>query len=367
MKSPSRFKSRCLWHTQTAAQREQQEAAAAAAAAAERALEAERRTVAAARVEAAAAQEAAEAERAAKYAADAEARELQRILDAANAQLAQERCGCLESVDVHTCSWGAPAAQQLGQCMLAHRKCTRAREEPHLSADHATCAWQGIRSQGGRGRHGGAGAAEDRAPAQRRPDPALRRAAAGARFGHRRRSAKLHEDADCFAVPLHSLSSTLLSVLLRLSCDMQDLLNERERSFAAAEDAERLQAELAETQRRAADTERTLQAVRARSPSYSSAVWALYRLCLGNCGHGRSAHMVLLLRWVHSTVSICMCKLGIHRQRAKLKALHASHLAIGHSAVLLRRMKGVTSGCLEHSTAVPANDAVSHARWARRR
>lgn len=49
--------------------------------------------MAAARVEAAAAQEAAEAERAAKYAADAEARELQRILDAANAQLAQERCG----------------------------------------------------------------------------------------------------------------------------------------------------------------------------------------------------------------------------------------------------------------------------------
>ncbi len=69
-----------------AAEREQREAAKAAAAAAERALEAERRT------EAAAAAEAAEAERAAKYTADAEARELQRILDAANVQLAQERC-----------------------------------------------------------------------------------------------------------------------------------------------------------------------------------------------------------------------------------------------------------------------------------
>ena len=75
-----------------AAEREQREAAKAAAAAAERALEAERRTVAAARAEAAAAAEAAEAERAAKYTADAEARELQRILDAANVQLAQERC-----------------------------------------------------------------------------------------------------------------------------------------------------------------------------------------------------------------------------------------------------------------------------------
>ena len=184
MKSLSSFKSRYLRHTQTAAQREQQEAAAAAAAAAERALEAERRTVAAARVEAAAAQEAAEAERAAKYAADAEARELQRILDAANAQLAQERCGCVKSFDLHMCSWGTPAAQQLGHCTLAHRKCTRVHKEPHLSADYATCTWQGICSQGGRGRHGGAGAAEDRAPAQRRPDPALRRAAAGARSGH---------------------------------------------------------------------------------------------------------------------------------------------------------------------------------------
>lgn len=80
-----------------AAEREQREAAKAAAAAAERALEAERRTVAAARAEAAAAAEAAEAERAAKFTADAEARELQRILDAANVQLAQERCassGC---------------------------------------------------------------------------------------------------------------------------------------------------------------------------------------------------------------------------------------------------------------------------------
>ena len=55
---------------------------------------------------------------------------------------------------------------------------------------------------------------------------------------------------------------------------VQDLLNERERGFAAAADADRVQAELAETQRRAADTERTLQAVRARSLPVSSACLA---------------------------------------------------------------------------------------------
>lgn len=43
----------------------------------------------------------------------------------------------------------------------------------------------------------------------------------------------------------------------------QDLLDERERSFAAAADAERLAAELAETQKQAVDSQRTLQAVRA--------------------------------------------------------------------------------------------------------
>lgn len=42
-------------------------------------------------------------------------------------------------------------------------------------------------------------------------------------------------------------------------------------------------------------------------------------------------------------MSTCMRKLGIHKQRAKLKALHASRLAVWHSAVLWRRMKEVST------------------------
>ena len=63
--------------------------------------------------------------------------------------------------------------------------------------------------------------------------------------------------------------------------------------------------------------------------------------------------MLLLLRGVHFTMPTCMRKLGIHKQRAKLKALHASHLGTWHSAVLWRRMKGVTEwlswACMRHA------------------
>lgn len=87
----------------------------------------------------------------------------------------------------------------------------------------------------------------------------------------------------------------MLRALLRLLCNVQDLLNERERTFAAAEDADRLQAELAETQRRAADTERTLQAVRARSLYYSSGSFG--SMLLGYCASGGE--------FTHAAVTYC--------------------------------------------------------------